>query len=480
MVGRGQRGIWWVDVAKLDWVITGGRVVLPTGVHRIDIGINNGTIESIFAPGTEVSADRRFDAGGRYVIPGGVDAHVHFENPSMGTTTAHDFRMGTEAALLGGTTTVIDFAFQREGESLLAAIARRRRDADPQVVCDYGLHGCLTSPDTRSIDEIPEAVTLGMPSVKFFMTYREEGWAVSDAQLLAAMRHLAKTGGTALVHAENDELLQVGIETCRESGDLSPGGHARSRPALLEAEAIQRAVLYARESGCRLFVVHVSSESGVEAVRAGQGHVAPVLAETCPHYLAFDDSVLDGPMGHRYVMSPPLRPAGNPEALWRALDEGSLQSVGSDDAAYFEEFKLRGKTDFRKIANGVPGVQIRLPLLFSEGVLKRGMAMDRFVEVTCTEPARIFGLFPKKGVVAVGSDADLVVLDDSVTWEPTVETMHTSIEYTLYEEMTLRGRPTHVWRRGELVVEDGELNAAPGSGRLVRRAPAAIVSRSSR
>lgn len=456
-------------MADLDWLIYGGTVILPTGAAHVDLGVRNGIIECLLAPGAGGSARRRYDASGRFVIPGGVDAHVHFENPSMGTETAHSFRLGTEAALLGGTTTIIDFAFQSEGESLLEAIERRRRDAAKQVACDFSLHGCLTSPDERSINEIPEAASLGIPSVKFFMTYRQEGWAVSDDQLLTAMRHLAEAGGIALVHAENDELLRTGIEKCIARGDTGPGGHARSRPPLIEAEAIQRAVLYARESGCDLFIVHVSSRAGVEAVEMGQGRGSVVLAETCPHYLAFDDSVLDGPEGHRYVMSPPLRPAGNPGALWRALASGVLSSVGSDDAAYFEKFKVRGKNDFRKIANGVPGVQIRMPLVFSDGVLKRRISIERFVEICCASPAKTFGLYPRKGVIDVGSDADIVVIDAHATWQPDLAHMQTNIEYTLYEHVQITGIPTDVWRRGELVVQNGVLDVVPGSGEFVAR-----------
>lgn len=461
---------------RLDLVVAGGTAVTPWGVAQVDIGIADGVIQDLAQPSSGFEARDRVDVEGFLVLPGGVDPHVHFENPSMGTTTAHTFREGTEAAALGGTTTVIDFAFQVPGETPLETIRHRRSIADPQVVIDYGLHGCITHANERALDEVDQMVASGYPSSKIFMVYKEEGWIVEDGPLVHLMRRMAAAGGTVLVHAENEALLQWGIAERVAEGDLGPGGHARSRPPIVEVEAIRRAIHFSGETGCPLFIVHMSTGGGVDAVREAQDKSIPVTAETCAHYLVLDEGVLDGPDGFRYVMSPPLRSQADQDRLWEGLAEGIIAGLGSDDAAYLEEYKLRGKDDFRKIANGIPGVQARIPVIFSEGVVKGRIGLERFVDAVATQPARIFGLYPKKGILAPGSDADILVLDPETTWFPTPNEMHTSIEYTCYEELEVTGRPVHVWSRGRQVVRHGRLVADPGRGRFIRRSASSSPS----
>lgn len=455
--------------ARVDTLITNGRVVTPLGVIKANVALTDGRVGAILEHGMQMAAESVIDATGCLVLPGGVDPHVHFENPSMGTATAHDFALGSQAAALGGTTTFIDFAFQQPGETPLDTLRQRRASAEAKSILDFGLHGCITNPSAESVAQIPKMASMGYPSLKVFLVYRDEGWMVDDGALAEIMTVAARAGVVLLVHAENEAMLQRGIEGRVQAGDLAAGGHGRSRPPLVEAEAINRAAYLAGITGCSTYIVHVSTGDGVEVIRAAHARGAPVVGETCPHYLVFDESYLERPDGYRWVMSPPLRDATNPPRLWAALEAGELVATGSDDAAYFEAAKVRGRGDFRQIANGVPGVQVRLPILFSEGVVKRGMSLQRFVELTASTPARIFGLYPRKGVLAPGSDGDVVVLDPEVRWRGDRAHLWTNIEYTCYEEVEFTGLPIHVWSGGRPVVRDAALAADPGTGRFVAR-----------
>lgn len=454
---------------KVDLLVSGGTVVTPSGASCLDLAVQGERIAALLAHPSGIGARRQVDARGKLVLPGGVDPHVHFENPSMGTATAHDFEVGAIAAACGGTTTVIDFAFQAPGETPLQTLRARRRAADGKAAVDYGLHACITRPDAAALAEFPAIFEFGAPTFKALMTYKQEGWIVEDGPLFEIMKRVAALGGMLGVHAENDSLVQWGIEKCVAEGDFSARAHARSRPGIVEAEAIRRSIFLASQAGCPLYIFHMSSAVGLAAVREARQGGQRVHAETCGHYLVFTDEALDGAKGYRLVMSPALKTAGDRLALWEGLADGSIECVGSDDAAYYERFKLRGLEDFRKIANGVPGVEIRLPLLYSEGVAGGRLTLDRFVEAVASRPARLFGLYPRKGALAVGSDADLVIFDPHVRWKPTVEALHTPIEYTCYEDVELQGKVQHVWLRGRPVVEDGAFVGEKGGGRFLAR-----------
>lgn len=459
-------------MTDLDLLIQGGTVVTPWGTVQADLGVLGEKIHDIATAPSGLTARETVSAAGRLVLPGGVDPHVHFENPSMGTITTHDFGLGTEAAALGGTTCVIDFAFQTPDETPLETIKRRRGLADPKVVIDYGLHGCITRTDERSLADLPAMIEYGCPSTKVFMVYKQEGWMVGSGYLLDLMGRMAALGGTLCIHAENEELLEWGIADQLGKGNASALGHAHSRPSVVEVEAIRRGIYFSTETGCQLFIVHMSTAGGVAAVREGLQQGAPVAAETCGHYLVLDESYLERPDGYRYVMSPPLRPAAERASLWAGLRDGTIASVGSDDASYFEKDKIRGRDDFRRIANGIPGVQARVPLIYSMGVRPGRLTLERFVDAVATRPAKLFGLYPRKGILAPGSDADIVIFDTEATWRPTVQEMHTNIEYTCYEDFELTGRPQHVWSRGTQVVRDGKLTGTRGRGQFIAR-PAA-------
>lgn len=457
-------------MTKLDLLITGGTVVTPWGAAHADLGVLDGKIHDIATARSGLTARETISATGRLVLPGGVDPHVHFENPSMGTVTTHDFGLGTEAAALGGTTCVIDFAFQTPNETPLETIKRRRGLADPKVVIDYSLHGCITRTDERSLADLPAMIEYGCPSAKVFMVYKQEGWMVDSGHLLDVMSRMAALGGTLCIHAENEELLEWGIaDQLRRGNAASALGHAHSRPSIVEVEAIRRGIYFSLETGCQLFIVHMSTAGGVAAVREGLKRGAPVAAETCGHYLVLDESYLTRPEGYRYVLSPPLRPAAEQAILWDGLRDGTVASVGSDDASYSEKYKIRGRDDFRQIANGIPGVQARVPLIYSMGVRAGRLTLERLVDAVATQPAKLFGLYPKKGILAPGSDADIVIFDPEATWRPTVEEMHTNIEYTCYEDFVLTGRPVDVWSRGAQVVKDGKFVGTRGWGKFIAR-----------
>lgn len=458
-------------MARHDLVIANARVAHSGGIELADVAVAGGTVVAVAAPGTLSGAAELVDGAGMLLLPGGVDPHVHFENPSWDTATAHDFGLGTEAAALGGTTTIIDFAFQNPGETPLEAIERRRALADPKVVVDYSLHGTVTDVSQRSVDGLPALMAAGCPSVKIFMTYSTSGWMVPDAELLKIMRHLHARGGTLLVHAENDGIVEACRHECVERGDMAAGAHARSRPKVAEVEAIRRVLTFAEETGCRTYIVHLSTGAGLEAIKEARGRGVDVHTETCPHYLMFDSSALETADGPRYVMSPPLRSADDREALWAGLSSGDIAALGSDDAAYIQEDKSRNVNDFREIPNGVPGVQVRTAVAHSAGVVAGRLTLERFVDAVAAKPAQLFGLWPRKGVIQPGSDADLALWDPRDVWRGDLESIHTNIGYTCYEDVEFTGRPRHVWSRGRWVVRDRALVAERGTGRYLERDP---------
>ncbi len=452
-----------------DLIIKHGKVVLPNGVMKADILINDEKIVSVSVPGSyPETAKRVINANGKYVLPGGVDPHTHFENPSMGTITARDFEIGTILAARGGTTTVIDFAFQKHGESIFKCIENRRKTADRKVVVDYSLHSTITDLFPEVLAEIPKVINYGVPSFKVFMTYRKEGWQMEDGEFFEILKIVAKNGGLVCVHAENGPIIEYNIERLLKEGKTSPFYHAISRPNFVEEEAINRAITFARENKAALYVVHLSTEEGKKAISKARQIRYPIYTETCPHYLTFTEEVLRKSDGMYYVMSPPLRKHKDKIALWEGLKDKTISVIGSDDAAYLPEYKIRGQDDFTKIANGVPGVEIRLPLLFSEGVNKRQISLERMVELLCTNPAKIFGLYPEKGVIAPGSDADIVILDPKK--KLSLNNPHTCIdEYSIYKDTEITGIPEAVILRGKVIIEGNNFLGYAGQGKFVER-----------
>ncbi len=458
---------------KFDLVIRDGNVVTATEEVFCDIGIEGGTITAI---GKKLpSGEREIDANGDYVFPGGIDAHTHIEQiSSTGLMCADDFYTGTVSAAHGGTTTILSFAAQHKGDSLRAVLVDYHTRAKTKAVIDYGFHLIISDPtETVMKDELPELIRNGYTSFKVYMTY--DALKLDDYQMLDVFALARKEGALTMIHAENHDLIRWLTDRLLAAGAVAPKFHAVSHPRLAESEATSRAISLAELVDAPCLIVHVSSEEGMEAIRRAQRRGLKVFAETCPQYLFLTADDLDQPdmQGAMCCCSPPPRDEASQEAIWRGLSDGTFQVLSSDHAPYrFDETgKLAQGEDppFNKIANGVPGLEVRMPLLFSEGVLKGRLDLHRFVELTSTRPAQLYGMFPRKGSISVGADADLVIWDAHKTVTLGWEHLHDNVGYTPYAGRTIQGWPRTVLSRGRVVVDAGELLVEKGSGEFIPR-----------
>jgi dihydropyrimidinase len=421
----------------------------------------------------DVRADRVIDATGRYVIPGGIDAHTHMELAAPYAVACDDFATGTAAAAWGGTTTIIDYAGHDYGEPLLAGLERWHAKAAGRAHIDYGFHLMVKEVSDQVLADMALLAGAGVTSVKLFTAYPGV-YMVDDAALLRAMCRAAELGSMVAVHAENGGAIEVLAARMLSEGKSSPVYHARSRPAVLEAEATSRAITLARLAGAPVYIVHLTAARALDAVHAARDEGASVYAETCVQYLYLDEGDLAraGAEGAAYVCTPPLRSAADRDALWRGLHRGDLDVVATDHCPFTLADKRRGLGDFTKIPGGLPGVEDRLTLAF-QGVLDGRISLNRWVEVTSTAPAKLFGLHPRKGTLAPGSDADLVVFDPSAEREIAAATHHMNVDYSCYEGMRVRGRPETVMQRGHVLLAGNAFHGRPGAGRyLPRHAPA--------
>jgi dihydropyrimidinase len=450
-------------------ILRGGTIVNAGGVQYADVLIENEKIAGIGQYRRDVGADRVIDADGLFVLPGLIDPHVHFDTPFMGTVTRHDFYSGTVAAAFGGATTVIDFAFQERGKPVMDEIRKRQAAAQGKACIDYAFHAIFTDVNRETPEQLPGLVEAGIASWKVFMAYRRQGIMVDDGGLYALLRASHDLPLMGIVHAENPFLIEALIDEFLAQGNTGPLYHARSRPPLAEAEAVGRAARLARAADTPLYVFHVSSAQAVAEIRAARGLGASVFAETCPHYLCLDASLYARPDGHNWCMSPPLRTQADRDALWQALADGTISAVTSDDAAFDAASKAAGKESFDKIPNGVPGVETRLALLYSEGVATGRIDVSRLVALTSTHPARLTGLYPAKGQVAVGADADLVLFDPARRETLSLLSSHMQGGWHPYEGIQVTGAPVITIARGVVVVEDGEFKGTAGAGRFLKR-----------
>jgi dihydropyrimidinase len=454
----------------MDLVIQHGTIVTPTESYSADIGVDGETIVHI---GRNLSADEVIDASGLLVMPGGIDPHTHMELPSMGTVSADDFRTGTIAAACGGTTTIVDFATQGAGQTLREALDTRLEKAEGKACIDYGMHVALGDVDDERIAEMKDIVDIGVPSFKVFMAYKGS-LMVDDEALFRSLLRAKEIGGLICVHAENGDVLHYLINKHVSEGKVEPIWHALSHPPEAEAEATHRAIVMAGMTGAPLYVVHMSCAAALEALQAGRTKGFNVYGETCPQYLMFSMEKYEGPgfEGAKYVMSPPLREVGNQEALWRGLASGDIQSVGTDHCPFnYVGQKDMGVDSFAEIPNGMPGVETRLPLLYHYGVNEGRFSVNRFVELVATGPARVFGLLPRKGTIAIGADADLVLWDPDRERRLSRANLHTNVDYSPYEDVTVVGYPAMVLQRGVLIVKDNEFVGQVGAGRFLKRSP---------
>jgi dihydropyrimidinase len=461
-------------------LIRNGTIVTAAGQVAADVFIENGIITRV-GLGLPPQADTVLDASGRYVIPGGIDAHTHLDMPAGDMTSTDDFETGTIAAAHGGTTTVIDFATPEAGESLLAALDAWQAKAAGKAVVDYGFHMVLRDFSERTSAEVRAlAGREGVTSFKMFMAYPGRLMA-DDGSISGAMRGTRDQGGLVMIHAENGGVIEVLIAEALRRGDTAPRFHALTRPPGAEREAAARAIALAEMAGAPVFIVHLSSAEALEAVRAGRRRGVAVFAETCPQYLCLSDAEYEraGFEAAKFVMSPPLRPAAHQEALWRGLSARDLDTVGTDHCPFgFSDppHKQRGRDDFSKIPNGAPGIETRLMLLWDEGVRTGRITPQRFVEITAAAPAKIFGLWPRKGTIAEGSDADIVLWDPDKRVTLSASTHHMRVDYSLYEGRTVTGAPETVLACGEITVDRGVFLGRRGRGRFLKRGAAGAAS----
>lgn len=455
-----------------ELLIRGGTVVTSTHSRIADVRIRDGRIAEISEHLT--TTGRVIDATGHLVMPGGIDTHTHLDHPigRLGIKTADDFHTGTVAAAFGGVTTILDFSLQAKGESLRSARDRRLGEIEPNAVIDYGFHTIVTDVNDAVLAEVPELVESGFPSFKVYMTYGDK--KVDDERLIPLLEATAAHGGLVYLHCENDCAVTHLIEQHLARGDKGPAFHATSRPPLVEAEATNRAIMHAELAGAPICIAHVTSAGAAGHVAEARARGVPVAAETCPQYLVLDESVYDPGAGcevAKFVCSPPMRERSHVDALWKALADGTIQQISSDHAPFrFQDQKTNGCENFTQIPNGLPGIETRLPLAFTNGVAEGRISAERFVELTATGPARIFGL-RDKGRIEVGADADLIVVDPErqITIDPSV--LHSNVDYSPYQGMRLAGFPTWTVSRGDVIVDEGEAVMPQGRGRLATRTP---------
>ncbi len=455
---------------QYDVLIKGGNIVTSETAFVGDIGINDGKI-SVVGDISSTEARRSIDARGKYVIPGGIDVHVHFELPFCGTTSSDDFFTGTRAAACGGVTTIIDFAQQDTEKGLLAGIEQRREIADPKVCVDYSLHGSIIQWDERTPLEITEAIAYGVPTFKLYMIYEDEGWQADDAILFSALELSRTMNCRVLVHAESERVMNLLIDYYRDKmAELGAYAHVLSRPNFIEAEAIQRAITWTTITGGRLYIVHTSTGEGAALLKAAQEDGVDVLAETCPHYILLQDDVFkDEERGHLYATCPQIKKQEDNVRLWQGLQDGEISVLATDSCPFTKEQKALWNGDFTKIPYGIPGVETMMPLLYTYGVEEGIINMQRFVQLVSTNPARIMGLYPNKGTLAPGSDADIVIFSPEKETTIDHERLATNCDWSPFQGWGVKGFPEYTLLRGTVIVEDQAFCGESGMGKFVKR-----------
>ena len=457
----------------MSLLIKNGRVITAVDDYKGDIFVESEQV-NLIGKNLDVKADRVIDAQGKYVIPGGIDPHTHLDMPFSGTVSADDFETGTRAAAHGGTTTLIDFAIQTKGRSTLEALETWHKKAEGKTAIDYGFHMIITDLEDDRVPEMRKLADEGVTSYKLFMAYPGVLYA-DDATLFRAMRKAGEDGTVICMHAENGIVIDEIVKSALAEGKTGPKWHALTRPTRMEAEGVHRSIAIAEVADVPVYIVHLSSADALEQVVLARDRGAHVFAETCPQYLFLDHSYYEqeGFEGAKYVMTPPLREKWNQKELWRGLQMGDLMSISTDHCPFcFKEQKEMGINDFSKIPNGGPGVENRMSLVFNGGVVEGRISLNRFVELTSTASAKMFGLFPKKGTIAVGSDADIVIFNpdrkETISVNNSV-THHMKVDYNAYEGFEVTGVSETVISRGKIIVENCEYLGKKGDGQFLKR-----------
>jgi dihydropyrimidinase len=454
----------------MSTLIKSGRIITAEQDYVADIYIERDTVSTI-GGALAMKADTTIDARGKYVIPGGIDVHTHLDMPFGGTTSADDFESGTQAAAFGGTTSLIDFAIQTKGQKMRDALDIWWKKAENRATIDYGLHMIITDLPDAHLEDMNDMVREGVTSFKLFMAYPGV-LMVDDATIFKAMRQTASNGALVCMHAENGSAIDVIVKRALAQGKTAPIYHGLTRPTTAEGEAVNRAIALSEMAGAPVYIVHLSSNDALEKVAEARDKGLPAYAETCPQYLFLSIEDLDRPNfeGAKYVFTPPLREKWHQDKLWEGLRKNTLQVVSTDHCPFcFKEQKELGRDDFTKIPNGGPGIENRLQLIFDGGVNKKRISLNRWVEVVSTTPAKMFGLYPKKGTIAVGSDADIVIWDPNKEFTISAKTHHMKVDYSMFEGFKVKGDAEIVLSRGEVIVEGGKFLGKTGRGRFIKR-----------
>jgi dihydropyrimidinase len=456
---------------RFDTIIKNATIVTAIDTTPADVGISGGKISAISAQLSPENATQTIDASNHLLLPGGIDVHTHLDMPFGGTMSADDFQTGTTAAAFGGTTTLIDFAIQYKGQTLRHAFDAWMKKAHDKATIDYAFHCIITDLGSAQLEEMADLIREGVTSFKLFMAYPGV-FMLDDASIFRAMSQAAKHSGLICMHAENGGAIDVIVQQALAEGKRAPKYHALTRPTTAEAEATSRAIALAEMAGCPVYIVHLSCNEALEKVREARDRGLPAYAETCPQYLYLSLENMNAPgfEGAKYVFTPPLREKWHQEKLWHGLAHDTLQVVSTDHCPFcFKEQKELGIDDFTKSPNGGPGIEHRLSLIYTGGVHGKRFSPNRFVEVVATAPAKLFGLFPRKGTIAVGSDADLVIFDPNEEQVISAKTHHMRVDYSMFEGIQIKGVPKTVLSRGRAVIDAGKFVGRPGSGQFLRR-----------
>jgi dihydropyrimidinase len=456
-------------------LIKGGRIITAADDYVADVFVDG---EKVVAIGSKLPfpADRTIDAAGKLVIPGAIDPHVHMELPFGGTVSSDDFRSGTLAAAWGGTTTIIDFAIQYHGKTFQQTLDDWHAKAQGKCAIDYGFHLAVTEYEPRHRPEFAKVIDSGVTTFKLFLAYPGV-FMVDDQTMFRVMKSAGEAGGLTLVHAENGFAIQQLIDDLLEQGKTEPKYHAQSRPPVMQADGVARAVRVAEVAKAPVFIVHVSCEAAMMELVRSRDAGNPAFGETCTQYLFLDETYYDKPNfeGAKYVFTPPLVGKENIEPLWKGLKLGYLQEVSTDHCPFnFKGQKELGRENFTKIPNGGPGVEDRLSLVF-DGAMKRGFSLNKWVDLCSTASAKMFGMFPRKGTIAVGSDADIVVFDPNKQRTLSAKTHHMNCDYSLFEGWKIKGSPETVLSRGKVIIDKGQYHGKPGDGKFLIRGPCNVT-----
>src|ERR1700723_3106336 len=454
-----------------DTIIVNGSVVTAADTYVADVAIADGKVVAIGKDLPRQNATKVLDASGKYVFPGGIDVHTHLDMPFGGTTSADDFETGTRAAAFGGTTTLIDFAIQYKGQQLRQAFETWMNKASSKATCNYAFHCIVTDVSGGQLSEMNDLVHEGVTSFKLFMAYPGV-FMLDDGSIFKALQNTAKNGALVCMHAENGSAIDVIVQQALAEGKKAPKYHALTRPTTAEAEATSRAIALAEMAGAPVYIVHLSCNDALEKVREARDRGLPVYAETCPQYLYLSLENMDVPgfEGAKYVFTPPLREKWHQEKLWQGLARDHLQVVSTDHCPFcFKEQKEMGIGDFTKIPNGGPGVEHRMSLIYSGGVAGGRFNVNRFVELVSTTPAKLFGLYPRKGTIAVGSDADLVIFGPNRKHTISAKSHHMRVDYSMFEGIEVTGTPDIVLSRGRVIIEGEKFLGRAGAGEFLKR-----------